>query len=76
MATLAPTHLVVASMDTVATHREVMAIIREDVVVVMVEVRDLASTEGVKFASRKGTAHSNAGIASILIMFQMKETSM
>ena len=74
VAILAP--LVVASVDVAATHREVVAVIREDVVVAMVEVRDLASMEGVKSASRKGTAHSNAGIASILIMFQMKETSM
>jgi len=69
VATLAPTRLVVVSMDAAATRREVVAVTREDEAVAM-EVTGLASMVDAKSVSRKGTVRSNAGIALIPTMFQ------
>jgi hypothetical protein len=52
-----------------------MAVTREDEAVAM-EVTGLASMIDAKSVSRKGTVRSNAGIALIPTMFQMKGTSM
>ena len=62
MATLAPTRLVVVSVDAAATRREDEA--------VAMEVTGLASMVDAKSVSRKGTVRSNAGIALIPTMFQ------
>ena len=75
MATLAPTRLVVVIVDVAATCREAVAVTREDEAVAM-EVTGLASMVNAKSVSRKGTVRSNAGIALIPTMFQMKGTSM